>query len=228
MNSAHASIAGIGAPSAENAGLTFLRVASHVFRRVDQVLAPLDLTYSEYRALDRLRASGGRQLVESRNGRELVAADAVLRSLELKALVRLRADACGEGVRVELTPAGSAQALVAARELDAVAGDFGTSFGAGEALGLRELLTRVENRSRREPGRATWCRGEPNGPSGRRRSSEAEKDENRPLEAHHVLGIESADPRHNVLLRHGGDLVDHELARSAEPVSLGRLDLDSK
>jgi DNA-binding MarR family transcriptional regulator len=192
MNSAHASIAGIGAPSAENAGLTFLRVASHVFRRVDQVLAPLDLTYSEYRALDRLRASGGRQLVESRNGRELVAADAVLRSLELKALVRLRADACGEGVRVELTPAGSAQALVAARELDAVAGDFGTSFSAGEALGLRELLTRVQSRNGREPGRATWCRGEPHGPSGPRRSSEAEKDEDRPCaDRHRGRGIEA-------------------------------------
>jgi DNA-binding MarR family transcriptional regulator len=155
MNSAHASIAGIGAPSAENAGLTFLRVASHVFRSVDQVLAPLDLTYPEYRALDRLRASGGRLLVESPNGREGVAADAVLRSLELKALVRLRADARGEGARVELTPAGSAQAFVAARELDAVVGDFGTSFSGAEALGLRELLTRVQNRNGREPGRAT-------------------------------------------------------------------------
>jgi DNA-binding MarR family transcriptional regulator len=156
MNSAHASTAGIGAPTAERAGLTFLRAASHVFRRVDQVLAPLDLTYSEYRALDRLRASGGRLAVESRNGREGVAADAVLRSLELKALVRLRADACGEGVRVELTPAGSARALVAARELDAVAGDFGTSFSAGEALGLRELLARARVRddgTRRRAGR---------------------------------------------------------------------------
>jgi hypothetical protein len=94
--------------------------------------------------------------VESRNGREGDAADAVLRSLELKALVRLWADACGEGVRVELTPAGSAHALVAARELDAVVGDFGTSFGAGEALGLRELLTRVRVRddgTRRRAGR---------------------------------------------------------------------------
>jgi DNA-binding MarR family transcriptional regulator len=132
----------------EGTAIAFLKVAGRLHARVEEALAPLGMTYRQYRLLASLEHGGERGAPWRAPWMAPAGADDPTVELEERGLVARTPHGVGS-TRLELTPSGAASVEAASDRLRDVVVEFGAPLGRLEEADLDRLLGRA-------PGGARW------------------------------------------------------------------------
>lgn len=147
MAAAARSVSDHSAVPVEGTAIRFLRLAGRLHARVEEALAPLGITYRQYRLLASLHDARRPDEPLRAAWQPPAGADDPSTGLEERGLLRRAAHGVGS-TRLELTPRGAAAAEAASDRLRGLVSEFGAPLGLLEEADFDRLLVKARSGAR--------------------------------------------------------------------------------